>query len=373
MTTLALGRKSVAGHSAETISEDAFDEEKTEDTSTENLFQDYESTSEVTPQNTKDTEPVSSDVQSKEQEPVNESNESGSKAFDEAVVNSDAGVIKQEADMEGDVPNEDPNRDAADSDQEMDPEVAAALEASLLETEQMDEAEVEQGRQEDGGSGPVMMFRNETEVDSTEDEGLGTDPDVVTENAVTGDEMTLDGEAVTGEMQIGGAFSLGDGNPLEAGNPLDEDPGDYDPLVEDGDGIAVDPETSGFLDQVNSGFMTQIHAFPEASKTRGSRGPYKKKTAMMDDDYDPLAPASAPKSARKSARGTLQCSICHFPFQSCIGELKLHKYTDHDNQPKPSYLDLAEVAISKVSSGKAGGVSTQKILKVDILKSDQVK
>ena len=347
-------------NSAETISKDAFEEDKTDEAG-EALFQDYDA-------DLVDTDP-SQNVEStpaKEQEPVNESSESDCKASEDTVSKGDN--IKQEAETEGDIPNEDPNRDAADSDQEMDPEVAAALEASLLDTEQMGDEEQEN---DDTPAPPVMMFRNETELDSADDDDDTADPDVVTENAVTGDEMTLDGEAVTGDMETGV------GNPLDSldgGNPLiEEDPGDYDPLVEDN--IAMDPETSGFLDKVNSGFMTQIHAFPDlaSGSKRGPRGPYKKKNKQEgesdfeDDDFDPLDPTRSvkkkPVKKKSSPRGTLQCNICHQQFTSSIGELKLHKFTDHNNQAKPSYLDLAEVAIDK-NSKQNGGVSTQKILKV---------
>ena len=82
-----------------------------------------------------------------------------------------------------------------------------------------------------------------------------------------------------------------------------------------------------------------------------------------DVDYDPLGgPAPAKKMRVRGAKGQLSCNICHFPF-TLIGDLKLHKYTDHENQPKPNYLDLAEAALTRLSN-KNGGVSSQKLLKV---------
>ena len=85
----------------------------------------------------------------------------------------------------------------------------------------------------------------------------------------------------------------------------------------------------------------------------------------VDVDYDPLGgPAPAKKMRVRGAKGQLSCNICHFPF-TLIGDLKLHKYTDHENQPKPNYLDLAEAALTRLSN-KNGGVSSQKLLKVCI-------
>ena len=56
--------------------------------------------------------------QEQEQEPVNEMEEDN---------DSGSGVVKREVELGDDGPNEDPNRDNTDSDQEMDPEIAAAL------------------------------------------------------------------------------------------------------------------------------------------------------------------------------------------------------------------------------------------------------
>ena len=350
---------------AETISEDAFEEEKTvaEDTNGD-LFNDYDTEQStvldsednvVTNGDTSDNAKDSEDGQSmKDQEPVNENTEAeGGETCEEATVSP----VKKEND-DGDEPNEDPNRDTADSDQEMDPEIAAAMEASLLETEQMDEEQEAAG--DDDDKEPMFRFCNETEVDSaTEENDVDMAP---AEDAISAadEELTLEGEAVTGEMGIEVGTSIPITNPLE-GNPLDDeqDPGDYDPLVEDGFGIAVDEDTNGFLDQVNNGFMTTIHSFPE-KKTRGPRGPYKKKgdNVDADADYDPLSPA--PFKAKKSSE-VLQCSLCYFPFES-IGQLKHHKYTDHENQPKPNYLDLVEVYISAAKKGKSMG----KILSVSV-------
>ena len=185
------------------------------------------------------------------------------------------------------------------------------------------------------------------ELSSTEDndglssgEALGGDD---------GEEFTLEGVAEIGE------------NPLEHEyNPL-EDPGDLDPFYDEGETIAVDEDTSGFLEKVNSGgFMTTIHSFPEVSG-RGGRGPYK----QQDDDYDPLDLNRPVKPKRKSrVKFQLKCNFCQTPFD-CIGELKHHKFTNYDNQPKPSYLDLTEVLLSKYK--KRGGITHKKILTVAIV------
>ena len=165
-----------------------------------------------------------------------------------------------------------------------------------------------------------------------------------------GEEFTIEGVAEIGE------------NPLDSEyNPL-EDPGDLDPFYDEEETIAVDEDTSGFLEKVNSGgFMTTIHSFPEVGG-RGGRGPYK--TKNQNEDYDPLdvtQPAVKPK--RKSrAKFQLKCNLCQAPFE-CIGDLKYHKFSNYDNQPKPSYLDLTEVLLSKYK--KRGGITHKKILTVD--------
>lgn len=347
---------------AETISEDAFEEDEQTDELTKTKEDDGgdKSATEV-------SEELPTDE--KEQEPVNESSETEKKDAEDSQTEKES-PVKQEpalfADYDGDQPNEDPNtEEAADSDQEMDPEIAAAMEASLLETEAMDEEEAASASTTPGTS--KFIFRNETEVDSAAEDSAEVDSlDNGALGSLTEEDIELAGEAVTAEMEIGSTEIGGGYNPLEAGdsNPLDE-PGDYDPFDEDGAGIAVDEDTNGFLDKVNSGFMTQIHSFPEHEanrSTRGPRGPYKKtREKYADADFDPLS-GPAPRVRPSRAKGQLSCNICHFPFE-VIGELKLHKYTDHENQPKPSYLDLTEVAIGKLST-KNGGASQIKILKV---------
>ena len=228
---------------AETISEDAFEEDKLEDGLNGDGVEEEEAT------------------MSKEQEPVNESTDTGVKDTEGSPVKKESLFCDYDGDNE---PNEDPNIDNADSDQEMDPDIAAAMEASLLEAEQMDEAadanENGDTKDEDGApisKEPFFMFRNETEVDSAEDNDIdsahnGAGSSVTDEGMSAGaedDEYTLDGDAVAGEMEMEAGY-----NPMMVefdGNPLDDDPGDYDPLVEDHAGIAVDEDTNGFLDKAD--------------------------------------------------------------------------------------------------------------------------
>ena len=235
---------------AETISEDAFEEDKLEDGlngASEGVVEEEA-------------------TMSKEQEPVNESTDTGVKDTEGSPVKKESLFCDYDGDNE---PNEDPNIDNADSDQEMDPDIAAAMEASLLEAEQMDEAadanENGDSKDEDGApisKEPFFMFRNETEVDSAEDNDIdsahnGAGSSVTDEGMsadAEDDEYTLDGDAVAGEMDLGGTEMEAGYNPMMVefdGNPLDDDPGDYDPLVEDHAGIAVDEDTNGFLDKAD--------------------------------------------------------------------------------------------------------------------------
>ena len=211
------------------------------------------------------------------------------------------------------------------------------FQASLLESQLMKE-------EIDTTEKPVMTPSQEL-TSTGENDGLcsGEAP-----GGDDGEEFTIEGVA---EVE----------NPLESEyNPL-EDPGDLDPFYDEGDTIAVDEDTSGFLEKVNSGgFMTTIHSFPEESG-RGGRGPYYKKKPQ-DDDYDPLDLNQPVKPKRKPrVKFQLKCNFCQTPFE-CIGELKHHKFTNYDNQPKPSYLDLTEVLLSKYK--KRGGITHKKVLTV---------
>ena len=185
----------------------------------------------------------------------------------------------------------------------------------------------------EGKERPLMTFSGKSEPESADTEA---------------DEFTIEGVPEIAE------------NPLETeSNPLD-DPGDLDPFYDEGVTIAVDGDTNGFLEKVNSGsFMTEIHSFPEV-KPRGPRGPYKKKN--QDAEFDPLDLQQPDKPKRRSrAKFQLKCNTCDSPFET-IGELKFHKFSNYDNQPKPNYLDLTEVILAKYM--KRGGITHKKILAV---------
>merc|ERR1719382_436695 len=133
-----------------------------------------------------------------------------------------------------------------------------------------------------------MRFCNETELDSNDDrsenEGLDNDEEDTGEidPEDTGeidpdddeneneDELTLEGEPEIGETP----FDM-DVEDYEEKTLDDENGEGYDdPLDEDG--IGVDENTNGFLDQINSGYSAEVLNFPEPKK-RGPRGPYKKR------------------------------------------------------------------------------------------------
>jgi len=279
----------------------------------------------------------------------------------------------------GDKPNEDPNNEEnTESDVEYDPDILAAMEASLLEAESDDEEddddEQDENEEEKGEKDkqPLMRFCNETELDSNDEkseneEGYEQENDEEDENNIdeenngeeiqdNEDELTLEGEPEIGETP----FDM-DVEDYEE-NPLDEENEEgYDPLNEDG--IGVDESTNGFLDQINSGYSAETLNFPV--QKRGQRGPYKKKRPHNDsdtEDFDPLKENSKSQKKTRLPKGAevyFKCNLCCFPFDT-LGELKVHKYGDHEDQDKPSYLDLAEAAVAKLN--KKGGVSKGNML-----------
>ena len=86
---------------------------------------------------------------------------------------------------------------------------------------------------------PVMALSPNVIESSTEENGVLDNGDVEATDAENGEEFTIEGAAEIGE------------NPLESEyNPL-EDPGDLDPFYDEGEAIAVDEDTSGFLEKVN--------------------------------------------------------------------------------------------------------------------------
>lgn len=276
----------------------------------------------------------------------------------------------------GDKPNEDPNNEdnTEESDVEYDPDILAAMEASLLEAESDDDDddddhdENENDDVDDKGEKekqPFMRFCNETELDSNderseneEDDGEVNpgelDPD--DEENENEDELTLEGEPEIGETPFDMDVEDYEENPLEGENCEG-----YNPLDEDG--IGVDETTNGFLDQINSGYNAEVHNFPETKG--GTRGPYKKKRPVNDsdaEDFDPLKEKKTTPKKSKLPRGAevyFKCNLCCFPFDT-LGELKVHKYSDHEDQDKPSYLDLAEAAVAKLN--RKSGVSKATIL-----------
>ena len=198
-------------------------------------------------------------------------------------------------------------------------------------------------------------MESEQVMEETESEENPLKTDDSTEDNTLLDELEVEEFTLEGEPEVGE-------NPLETeSNPL-EDPGDLDPFYDEGEGvtIAVDEDTNGFLEKVNSGkFMTEIHSFPEVKK-RGVRGPYKKRN--QDEDYDPLSvEQSVPPKKRSRGKFQLKCNTCESPFET-IGELKFHKFSNYDNQPRPNYLDYSEVLLAKYT--KRGGITLRKILTV---------
>jgi len=274
----------------------------------------------------------------------------------------------------GDEPNEDPNNEdnTGESDVEYDPDILAAMEASLLEAESDDDEDDDDDNDDNESKGekekqPIMRFCNETELDSNDERSENDEEDEDDNGEIdvdnpdyneddNEDELTLEGEPEIGETP----FDM-DVEDYEE-NPLEEENGEgYDPLDEDG--IGVDENTNGFLDQINSGYSAEVHNFPE--QKRGPRGPYKKKRPLNDsdaEDFDPLQEKkNTPKKSRlpKGAEVYFKCNLCCFPFDT-LGELKVHKFGDHEDQDKPSYLDLAEAAVIKLN--RKTGVSKATIL-----------
>ena len=211
-----------------------------------------------------------------------------------------------------------------------------------------------------------------------------------TEDDSREDELTLDGVPEVAET-VGFTDDevedneIGEANPFDDIDPYVETEEDffkagadvgYDPLNDGGDDIGTDENTSGFLDQVNSGALPMVVDLPKQV-----RGPYKKKRSYGDDDsgedsdeyipFDDEPGRKEPRKAGKSATSVdpndknaviFKCLVCSFPFDT-LGQMKIHKYADHENEEKPSYLDLIEAAIMAKKNRKTG-VSKNLLLQV---------
>ena len=206
------------------------------------------------------------------------------------------------------------------------------------------------------------------------------------------DELTLDGVPEVAET-VGfedddevDDEDMDESNPLDDIDPyMDESEDTFDPLNGGADEIGTDENTSGFLDQVNSGALPVLVDLPKQV-----RGPNRKKRSINDTDYndteddddsdedfdeyqpfddEPGVRKSGSKpSAAKSDKNEVffKCDVCQFPFET-IGQMKIHKYADHENEEKPSFLDLAEAAIMCKKNRKIG-VSKNIMLQVISLK-----
>ena len=187
------------------------------------------------------------------------------------------------------------------------------------------------------------------------------------------DELTLDGVPEVAET-VGfeendevDEDDMDESNPLDDIDPyLDESEDTFDPLNGGADDIGTDENTSGFLDQVNSGALL-------VDLPKQVRGPYKKKRSINDtedndtedddeddedfDEYQPFddEPAIRKSGSKPSSKNEVffKCDVCSFPFET-IGQMKIHKYADHENEEKPSFLDLAEAAIMCKKNRKIG-------------------
>lgn len=299
-----------------------------------------------------------------EQEPVNENNEEPLESIE-----NEESVEKTEND--GDEPNEDPNNeDNPDSEDKIfskyNSDVMVAMDVSMLNDNDNKESQTTEETEENGIKAPegevledvvesekekqpFMRFCNETELDSNDDksdEEADLDDGEETEEAgleqEEEDELTLEGEPEIGDME--------DVNPLDG-----DDPGEYDPLYEEG--IGVDEDTNGFLDQINSGSITEIQGYSDQpSSSRQKRKRSNSSDDGNDEDFNPVEETTSQKKSGpgKAAEVYFKCNLCLFPFDT-LGEMKVHRYTDHEQQERPSYLDLAEAALVRLNRKKGAG------------------
>ena len=245
-------------------------------------------------------------------------------------------------------------KETGDSDEEYDTAILKAMQESLAkESEEEGKVMDEEGKDSDGGA-----------VNEEDDFTLDGVPEVA--------------ETIGFEDEEVDEAEMGESNPLDDIDPyVDETEEGYDPLND----IGTDENTSGFLDQVNSGSLPVIVDLPK--QVRGPRGPYKKKKKLSLDDesdeddgddseFDEYTPfddeleAARPKVtklANKDNSVFFKCIVCSFPFDT-LGQMKVHKFSDHEDEERPSFLDLAEAAIM-VKKNRKSGVSKNLILQVN--------
>ena len=257
-------------------------------------------------------------------------------------------------------------KEATDSDAEYDEAIFKAMQESLAK-----EAAEETGEKEKNAEG----FHDET---NNQDELTLDGVPEVAETVGFEDEDEVDDE------------DMDESNPLDDIDPYVEESEDtFDPLNGGADDIGTDENTSGFLDQVNSGVLPVLVDLPKQT-----RGPYKKKRSIndtqntdteddddSDEDFDEYQPFDDEPTARKANSKPsvksdknevfFKCDVCSFPFET-IGQMKIHKYADHENEEKPSYLDLAEAAIM-CKKNRKNGVSKNLMLQVLWSKSPKHK
>jgi len=142
-----------------------------------------------------------------------------------------------------------------------------------------------------------------------------------------------------------------------------------DPLNGTTDEIGTDDTTSGFIESVNSGSLplaVELPVLVDLPKSRGPRGSYKKKSSLSDEDedyeeeeedeYEPFEDdIGGKKSGSKSTPKEVayKCPHCTSTFET-LGQMKIHKFAEHENEEKPSYLDLVEAAIMAKKNRKQG-------------------
>ena len=145
-------------------------------------------------------------------------------------------------------------KEATDSDAEYDEAIFKAMQESLAK-----EAAEETGEKEKNAEG----FHDET---NNQDELTLDGVPEVAETVGFEDEDEVDDE------------DMDESNPLDDIDPYVEESEDtFDPLNGGADDIGTDENTSGFLDQVNSGVLPVLVDLPKQT-----RGPYKKKRSIND-------------------------------------------------------------------------------------------
>jgi len=270
---------------------------------------------------------------------------------------------------------------------EDDPMIKAALEESMRETGDSEEQRDSENNDNSGENGEVKENGDSSTVESNEAEEDHGDDNKIDENEESkenGDsevnaddaeekdksENNDDDSEPKDKSENDDVTTNGHGEGEKSKDTAENNETSKKPADIKLEGEAVTGDANGDDDGDNDN--------DEEIGVKRSRKKRKRSLSGSDDEEDETYGKSQRKSLRprgKAAKGKtlFKCTYCTFNTE-ILGELVIHKYTCHKSQPKPSYLDMAEIAVYSKGSHGARKEAVLEILErdySDFLNSDR--